>query len=72
MLPKDHCVYPDEEVETTERRDEHEPEPYEDEDLFVEKIDGQHTLDSVVVYVGHLPDLEEAMRDPGEAGRLGP
>lgn len=51
MLAEDHGVDPDEEIECAEGGDEHQPEPDEDEDLFVEKIDGQDALDSVVVDV---------------------
>ena len=37
---------------------EHEPEPHEDVDLFVEEVDGQHALDAVVVLVAHLTNIE--------------
>ena len=72
MLAEYHRVDPDEEVERAERGDEDQPEPDEDEDFLVEQIDGQHTLDGVVVHVLKLTDLEEAMRDSRELWTLRP
>lgn len=72
VLPKDHCVNPDEKVESAERGDENQPEPDEDENLFVKQVDGQHALDSVVMHVGHLTDFEKAVRDSWKSRALGP
>ena len=72
VLAEYHRVDPDEEVERAESGDEHQPEPDEDEDFLVEQVDGQHALHRVVVHVGQLADLEEAMRDSRELGALRP
>lgn len=42
---KSECSYL-EEVKSSKESNEEEPEPQEDEDLLVEKINWQHTLDS--------------------------
>ena len=46
--------------------DEHEPEPDEQEDLLVEQVDWQDTLDRVAVNVRLLTDLEVTQRHARE------
>ncbi len=67
QLPPDECglrpavgraSQPLEKAEYGDHGDQHEPEPDEDEDLLVEKVDGQHALHGVVVNVPELSYLE--------------
>ena len=63
---------PLEEVDDADQRQSHEPEPDEQENLLVEKVDGQRALNDVVVKARLSPDLEFTQRDSWKAFRLGP
>lgn len=69
---EDDAVYPHNEAETRDGGDQHEPEPDEDKDFFVEEVDRQDALHCPGLKVLQLPDAEVAERDSREARGLPP
>lgn len=63
---------PADEVEDGDAGYEDEPEPEEEEDGFVEEVDGQYALDGVSLEVAQATDAEIAHGDAGEARGIAP
>ena len=70
--PVQRAEQPAQEVDRRGAGKENEPEPEEHEDLLVEKVDGQHTLDDVVVHARLVAYLELAECDAREPLRVAP
>ena len=63
---------PAEKVDSGDEGEKDEPEPEEDEQLLVEEVDGQCTLEDVIVHARLVPDLELAQGDAWEPLRVPP
>ncbi len=59
--------HPDEKTGHIGKWDENQPKPEEDEDLFVEEIDGEDALDGVTVDAAQFPHFKVAKSHSGEA-----
>jgi len=70
--PVERPEQPAQEVDGRDDGQEDEPEPEEDEQLFVEEVDGERTLKDVAVHAWLVPDLELAERDAREAIGVAP
>ena len=70
--PVEGAEQPSQEVDRRGTGQKDKPEPEEHEDLLVEQVDGENTLDDVVVKTRLVADLELAQRDARKPLRVAP